>query len=134
MLCTSSILLLLLILKSIPLKTNTKQKNCMTPKVLTKLGCKTADDYKCLCGKPKDAVKNLRTMIEKFNAYGEYGFYDAINPKTGKVATKYMCLDQAMSLIALNNYLNNGAIRKRFHADPIAKNAEELLKVENFFE
>lgn len=61
MLCTSSILLLLLLLviKSMPLKTNTKQKDCMTPKVLTKLGCKTADDYKCLCGQPKDAVKNL---------------------------------------------------------------------------
>jgi len=83
---------------------------------------------------PKECVKNLKNILEKFDAYGEYGFYDAIDPKTGKVATRYLCLDQAMSFIALNNYLNSGAIRKRFHADPIAKNAEELLKVENFFD
>jgi hypothetical protein len=83
---------------------------------------------------PAEAVKNLRTMLEKFNAYGEYGFYDAIDVATGKVAIEYLCLDQGMSFVALNNYLNDGAIRKRFHADPIARNAEELIKVEDFFE
>jgi len=83
---------------------------------------------------PDECIQNLRKMLELYNAYGEYGFYDAVNPKTGKVALKYLCLDQAMSFIALNNYLNDGAIRKRFHSDPIAKNAEELLKVEDFFE
>ena len=83
---------------------------------------------------PEECIKNIRVMLEKYNAYGEYGFYDAIDVKTGKVATEYLCLDQAMSLIALDNYLNKGAIRKRFHSDPIAKNAEELLKVENFFD
>ena len=81
----------------------------------------------------EESIENLRKMLELYNAYGEYGFYDAIDVKTGKVSTKYLCLDQAMSFIALNNYLNNGAIRKRFHSDPIAKNAEELLKVEDFF-
>ena len=83
---------------------------------------------------PKECVANLRNMLKNYNAYGEYGFYDAINVKTGKVALKYLCLDQAMSFLALDNYLNDGAIRKRFSADPISKNAEELLKVEDFFE
>ena len=83
---------------------------------------------------PKECVENIRRMLDLYQAYGEYGFYDAINVETGKAAVKYLCLDQAMSLIALNNYLNDGAIRKRFHADPIASKAEELLKVENFFE
>ena len=83
---------------------------------------------------PKECIKNLRKMLELYDAYGEYGFYDAIDPKNGRVSTRYLCLDQAMSFIALNNYLNQGAIRKRFHADPIAKSAEELLKVEAFFE
>lgn len=83
---------------------------------------------------PQESIKNLRAMLEKYNAYGEYGFYDSIDVATGKVALEYLCLDQAMSFIALNNYLNHGAIRKRFHNDPIAKNAEELLKVEDFFE
>ncbi|MDO8525031.1 MAG: glucoamylase family protein, partial [Candidatus Omnitrophota bacterium] len=83
---------------------------------------------------PKESIKNLRTMLERFNVYGEYGFYDAFDPATGKAAIKYLCLDQAMSFIALNNYLNNGIIRKRFHSDPIAKKAEPLLKAENFFD
>jgi len=82
---------------------------------------------------PKKCIANLRKMLEIYNAYGEYGFYDAIDVKTGRVAVKYLCLDQAMSLIALDNYLNSGAIRRRFHSDSIAKNAEELLKVEDFF-
>ncbi|OGW76709.1 MAG: hypothetical protein A3I73_04450 [Omnitrophica bacterium RIFCSPLOWO2_02_FULL_45_16] len=83
---------------------------------------------------PKECVANIRKMLALFNAYGEYGFYDAIDVETGKVEIKYLCLDQAMSFLALDNYLNDGAIRKRFIADPINKRAEELLKVEDFFE
>ncbi|MBU0895248.1 MAG: DUF3131 domain-containing protein [Candidatus Omnitrophica bacterium] len=83
---------------------------------------------------PKESINNLRAIAAKFNAYGEYGFYDAIDVFTGRAAMEYLCLDQALSFIAINNYLNDGAIRKRFHSDPIAKNAEELLKVEDFFE
>jgi len=82
---------------------------------------------------PKECVANIRKMLQSYKAYGEYGFYDAINVKTGKVALQYLCLDQAMSFLALDNYLNNQAIRKRFSADPISKNAEELLKTEDFF-
>ncbi|MBI5123887.1 MAG: hypothetical protein HZA72_00530, partial [Candidatus Omnitrophica bacterium] len=83
---------------------------------------------------PNECVANIRRMLKDYNAYGEYGFYDSINVETGKAALKYLCLDQAMSILALDNYLNDGAIRKRFAADPINKRAEELLKVEDFFE
>ncbi|MDP3790973.1 MAG: glucoamylase family protein [Candidatus Omnitrophota bacterium] len=82
---------------------------------------------------PKECIANIRKMLKNYKAYGEYGFYDAIDVKTGKVALQYLCLDQAMSFLALDNYLNDGAIRKRFSADPISKSAEELLKVEDFF-
>jgi hypothetical protein len=83
---------------------------------------------------PRACVDNIRRMLKDYKAYGEYGFYDAINVKTGRVALKYLCLDQAMSFLALDNYLNDGAIRKRFSADPINKTAEDLLKVEDFFD
>jgi hypothetical protein len=84
---------------------------------------------------PEEAVKNLRKMLEIYdNIYGEYGFYDAVNVKTGKVATKYLCLDQGMSFLALVNYLNDGSIRKRFHQDPISQKAQQLLIIEEFFE
>ena len=83
---------------------------------------------------PKECIANIRRMLALYNAYGECGFYDAINVETGKAAIKYLCLDQAMSFLALDNYLNDGAIRRRFAADPINKRAEELLKVEDFFD
>jgi hypothetical protein len=83
---------------------------------------------------PKECIANIRKILELYNAYGECGFYDAINVENNKVALKYLCLDQAMSFLALDNYLNDGAIRRRFAADPINKRAQELLKVEDFFD
>ncbi len=83
---------------------------------------------------PDSAIANLRKMIELYNVYGECGFYDAVNPTTGEVAMKYLCLDQAMTFIALNNYLNSGAIRNRFHANPVFKKLEPLLSGEDFFQ
>jgi len=83
---------------------------------------------------PEEVIKNLRKMIELYDIYGEYGFYDAVTVSTGLVARKYLSLDHGMILVALNNYLNDGAIRKRFHADPVLKTAEELITAEKFFE
>jgi hypothetical protein len=83
---------------------------------------------------PAEAVQNLRKLIELYNIYGEYGFYDALSVSDGKIARKYYSLDQGMILIAINNYLHDGAIRKRFHADPEMKKAEKLLTAEKFFE
>ncbi len=83
---------------------------------------------------PKAVVRNLRKLIKLYDIYGEYGFYDAVNPKTDVVAHKYLALDQAMIFIALNNYLNHGAIRKRFHAEPAMHKAEKLLSEEHLFE
>jgi hypothetical protein len=83
---------------------------------------------------PEAAVQNLRNLVRLYPIYGEYGFYDAVNVKTGKVARKYLSLDQAMILVTLNNYLNGGAIRKRFHADAINQKALPLLTEEKLFE
>ncbi|MBI2167567.1 MAG: DUF3131 domain-containing protein [Candidatus Omnitrophica bacterium] len=81
---------------------------------------------------PEAVVQNLRRLIKLYDIYGEYGFYDAVNVKTGLVARKYLALDQGMILIAINNYLNDGAIRRRFHADSAMKQAEEILSAEDF--
>ncbi len=79
-------------------------------------------------------VRNLRKLMELYDIYGEYGFYDAVTVETGLVARKYLALDQGMILVAINNYLNDGAIRKRFHADPVMQSAEKLLTEETLFE
>lgn len=83
---------------------------------------------------PEKVIANLRKLLDLYDIYGEYGFYDAVNVATGKVARKYLALDQAMILVAINNYLNGGAIRNRFHADPEMKKGEPLLTEEVFFD
>ena len=70
---------------------------------------------------PKEAVANLRKMIELYDIYGEYGFYDSVDIESGKVARKYYALDQGMILVAINNYLGDGPIRRRFHSNPEMK-------------
>lgn len=83
---------------------------------------------------PEAAVANLRKLAELYDIYGEYGFYDAVAVATGEISRKYYALDQGMILIAINNHLNCGAIRNRFHADPDMAEAEKLLSAEKFFE
>jgi len=80
----------------------------------------------------EEAVDNIRKMISDYEIYGEYGPYDSFDVKSGKVSYKYLALDQGMLLIALNNYLNEGVIQKRFYADPIAQKAKEVLEIEKF--
>jgi len=83
---------------------------------------------------PEKAISNLRNFLRVYpDIYGEYGFYDSVDVKTREVSKKYLCLDQAMILIAINNYLNKGVIRNRFHNDEIGKRAEYLLEIEEFY-
>jgi len=89
--------------------------------------------FLALSVRPKEAIKNIRKFAAIPDMYGEYGFYDAYNVKNDVIAAKYLCLDQAMSFISLDNYLNNGAIRNRFHQDPMIKAKEHLLEMEEIF-
>lgn len=81
----------------------------------------------------EEVVKNIRKMLELYHIYGEYGLYDSVNILQNKVSYRYMALDQGMILVALNNHLNKGIMRTRFHQDPIGQKSESLLSVENFF-
>jgi len=83
---------------------------------------------------PEKAISNLRNFLRIYpDIYGEYGFYDSVDVKTREVSKKYLCLDQAMILIAINNYLNKGIIRNRFHNDEIGRRVEYLLEIEEFY-
>jgi hypothetical protein len=87
-----------------------------------------------LLATPAEAVTNLRRLADGYDAYGEFGFYDAVDAESGDVAHTYLTLDQAMTLIAMANYLTDGAVQKRFAADSIAQRALPLLADEDFFE
>lgn len=82
---------------------------------------------------PEEAIANLRALIANYDIYGEYGFYDAVDPLTGDVAYKYLALDQGMSFVALCNYLKDGVIRDHFNANEFASVINPLLAEEEFF-
>jgi hypothetical protein len=81
---------------------------------------------------PEEAIANLRRLAQLYPIYGEYGFYDAVDPKSGEVVPAYLALDQSMLFIALANHLRDGVIQRRFAADPIAARALALLPAEDF--
>jgi hypothetical protein len=83
---------------------------------------------------PEAATANLRRLAELYPIYGEYGFYDSVDPRTGEVGQVYLALDQTMLFLALVNHLGGGVIQERFAADPIAARALPLLADEDFLE
>ncbi|MDD4111572.1 MAG: glucoamylase family protein, partial [Herbinix sp.] len=82
-----------------------------------------------------DCIRNLK-KLKDLGAYGEYGFYESIDfnlPNAIEmtpycIVRSYMAHHQGMNLIAINNYLNKGIIRERFHEEPMIKATEVLLE------
>ncbi len=87
-----------------------------------------------LLAEPEAATNNLRRLAERFPLYGEFGFYDAVDPKSGEVAYIHLCLNQAMILVTLADHLADGQIQKSFAKDPIVRPVLELIGHENFFD
>lgn len=83
---------------------------------------------------PEAALADLRTLAQRYPIYGEYGFYDAVDPLAGTVAYQYLALDQSMLFIALANYLDGHCIQKHFAADPIAQKVLPMIGAEDFFD
>ncbi len=81
----------------------------------------------------KAAIQNIRKILA-VNMYGEYGPFDSLQVKTGKVNTQYLALDQGMIFLALANYLENNVISDLFAKDPIGQKAPALWQQEKFFE
>jgi cyclic beta-1,2-glucan synthetase len=78
---------------------------------------------------------NLRRLIE-LGVYGEYGFYEAIDYNSPDsvamtpycIVRSFMAHHQGMNIVAIDNYLNQGIMRRRFHEEPIIKATEVLLE------
>ncbi len=74
-------------------------------------------------------IQKLRTLYPGvYSADG--GFYDAVNPTTGAVGHRRLVLDQSMIMMALDNALNDNAIRRHFAANPASWAAREYLSME----
>lgn len=80
-------------------------------------------------------LKNLRNL-ETLGMQGPYGFYESLDftrdrvgdAASGKVVQTYMAHHLGMSLVAINNHLNQNLMQTRFHADPVVKTGEFLLQ------
>ncbi|HVP19122.1 MAG TPA: glucoamylase family protein [Spirochaetia bacterium] len=83
---------------------------------------------------PRETMRNLRRLASLGMLTG-YGFSDAIDFSRqpgrtggrGVIVQAHMAHHQAMGLLSLANFLLDGAIRRRFHADARVRAVESLL-------
>ena len=83
---------------------------------------------------PVESIKNLK-RLEKAGMYGRMGFYESLDYTRqqerqggkGVIVYTFMAHHHGMSLMAINNVLNRGIMRQRFHADRRVKAVEPLL-------
>ncbi|HHY78373.1 MAG TPA: hypothetical protein GX498_07725 [Clostridiales bacterium] len=85
---------------------------------------------------PKGTVYNIRKLIE-LGMEGKYGLYEAVDftPKRREsikskyqIVKSFMAHHQGMSLLAINNYLNDDIMIKRYHSHPVIKAGEIMLQ------
>ncbi len=84
---------------------------------------------------PERALANLR-RLEREGALARYGFYESIDytperlPQNQKrvMIRAFMAHHQGMSLVALDNLLNDDVMQRRFHAEPLVQATELLLQ------
>jgi cyclic beta-1,2-glucan synthetase len=81
----------------------------------------------------KGSIENLKKLYD-IKAFGRYGFIESIDYSDEKSKDEakqvrcYMVHHLGMSLLALDNILNNNILKKRFHNIPEIKAVEILLK------
>jgi len=84
---------------------------------------------------PHEATLNL-TRLAALGGRGRYGFYEALDytpsrlpeGETVIIVRAFMAHHQGMTIIALADTLFDGAMRRRFHAEPIVQATELLLQ------
>ena len=84
---------------------------------------------------PAAAVRNF-ARLAGIGARGRYGFYEALDytpsrlPENTSVAIvrAFMAHHQGMTILAIADALLNGAMRRRFHAEPMVQATELLLQ------
>ncbi|HMF57313.1 MAG TPA: glucoamylase family protein, partial [Pyrinomonadaceae bacterium] len=84
---------------------------------------------------PARGLANLR-RLEKEGALARYGFYEAIDYTPERVPQgqddalihAFMAHHQGMSLVALDNVINDSVMQNRFHSDPLVQATELLLQ------
>jgi hypothetical protein len=82
---------------------------------------------------PQEAFKNIQELRSRYpSIYDRYGFFDAVDPITGKVGHRYLVLDQAMIMAALDNALRHRQMQRHFSRDPVILANLPYLAIERF--
>ena len=84
---------------------------------------------------PQAAARNFGRLAAA-GAKGRYGFYEALDytpirvpeGKTVAIVRAFMAHHQGMTIVAIANVLLDGAMRARFHAEPMVQATELLLQ------
>ncbi|MDF2486807.1 MAG: conserved rane protein of unknown function, partial [Herbinix sp.] len=83
----------------------------------------------------EEGIANL-IRLKELGMYGEYGYYEAIDYNSPDsvemtpycIVRSFMAHHQGMNLVAINNYLNQGIMRNRFHSEAMMKATESILE------
>ena len=72
---------------------------------------------------PKESMEIIRTLYEKYGErlYGNYGFKDAFNLDRDWWAGEYLGIDQGITVMMIENHLNDGAVWNHFMKLPAMK-------------
>ncbi|GAA3630583.1 glucoamylase family protein [Microlunatus ginsengisoli] len=81
---------------------------------------------------PGPAYANLRKLEREFDCTSDGGFFDAIAVGSGKVARRFLSLDQAMIMGALGNLLGRGLVQRAFSRGAIERAIKPLIGMERF--
>jgi hypothetical protein len=81
---------------------------------------------------PKAAVTELAKLRRDFDSYGPGGYYDAIAVRSGKVAKRYLALDQGMIMGALGNLLSDNILRDAFTRGGATTHLRPVMAMEEF--
>ena len=84
---------------------------------------------------PTASVRNF-TRLTDLGARGHYGFYEALDytpsrlpeGQTVAIVRAFMAHHQGMTIVAIGDALLDGAMRARFHAEPMVQATELLLQ------
>ncbi|MBB4908931.1 glucoamylase family protein [Actinophytocola algeriensis] len=81
---------------------------------------------------PRAALTELAKLRRDFDAYGPGGYYDAIAVRSGKVAKRYLALDQGMIMGALGNLLGDDILRDAFTKGGAEQHLRPVMAMEEF--
>ena len=78
------------------------------------------------------ATANLIRIQKQLDAYGEGGFYDAVAVRSGRIARRYLSLDQAMVMGAIGNVVAKDVLRRAFVTPQVETLLRPLMAMEEF--